>query len=480
MRFHVLGICHTISTNKSHLSCAFTQKVVKFCTMMSPLNEEDKEKKKNMTMDEIIRHKTIHHMIHYGHEKSDLGDSIDEHVTVINDDILTKTYGNYDWKKEFYKHGAGDLAHTTFTFNTIAEIIKRKQSGDFILCFWGVGHKQIADVFANECLIVEPGIGYPLESSFAKFKIFESYAVMHYNYGLSKVVHPPWYDCVVPNYFDPKDFDFVKEKGNYFLYLGRIITTKGLEIIIHLAKKMGFKLLIAGQGSLEKDIGQKESELPENVHYIGYADMEKRRKLMANAKALFLLTYYVEPFGGVTMEAMMSGTPVITTDWGVFTETVLHGITGYRCRTLDQYEWAINNINNIDPQACRDWAINNYSIAKVRTMYEEYFDMVLKVKFGKGFYEENFERDELDWLYKEYPDTLARPNSKLIATAQDIQDAKVIKETVKELLVEDIKEAVIESVKEEIKEEIKEPVKEDVKTSPQEPISKKNKGKKRN
>ncbi len=398
MRFHVLGICHTV-TSKDYLSCAFTQKVVKFCEMMMPSTPEDIEQKSKMTPEELVRHKTIHQLIHYGHERSDV--ICDEHVSVMTDDILIQTYGEYNWKKEFFKHGAGDLTHTTFVANTISELNKRKMSGDFILCFWGLGHKQIGDVFNSTCIVVEPGIGYPVESSFANFKVYESYACMHYHYGWRKKLQADNYDCVIPNYFDPKDFDFRIKKDNYFLYLGRIITSKGLQIILHMAKKMGFRLIVAGQGSFEHDIGVKT--LPPNVEYVGFADMEKRRKLMAGARALFLPTQYIEPFGGVTMEAMMSGTPVITTDWGVFTETVLHGITGYRPRTLDQFEWSIRNIDRINPQACRDWALNNYGVGKVRGMYEEYFDMLLDVKFNKGFYQEKPERQELDWLYQSYP-----------------------------------------------------------------------------
>jgi len=399
MRFHVLGLFHTI-TSKEMLACAFTQKVVKFIDMMKATPEE-KIMKKSMTIEEIIRHKTIHELIHYGHEHSIV--DVDEHVTVMTDAVWREAYGEYDWRSGFFKFAQGDLAHLTFNKNAMIEIEKRKQPGDIILCFWGLGHQEIHDMFQNICLCVEPGIGYPPASAVygAHWKVFESYAVMHQSYGVLKITQPPNYNCVIPNYFDPNDFDFVEEKGNYFLYLGRVAPLKGMDIVFWLARNMGFRLLVAGQGTFEKELG--ETDIPSNIEHVGFADVEKRKRLMANARAVILPTKYIEPFGGVTMEAMMSGTPVITCDVGVFAETVIHGVTGYRCRTLDHYMWAINNIDKISPKACRDWAMNNYSLTKIRLMYEEYFDMLLKVRFAKGYNQDNPDRTELDWLSKEYP-----------------------------------------------------------------------------
>ena len=373
MKLHALAIPHTV-TSKEYLSCAFTQKVLKFCEMM----------------------KDEYEIIHYGHEDSEIACA--EHVSVTSNDDLLKAYGSYDWKKEFFKHNTGDHAHQTFYHKAEVELEKRTEEGDAILCFWGNGHQQVADKFQDKCFIIEPGIGYDAGSTFAPHKVFESYAVMHSIYGELGVKHPAWYDAVIPNYFDTEDFEFSCIKDNYILYLGRITEIKGLHIAIDATRRAGKKLVLAGQGSL-KDLGY--DQVPSHVEVAGYANLEARKALLRDAEALILPTHYIEPFGGVTIEALFSGTPIITTDWGCFAENNLHGVTGYRCRNMNHFVWALNNIKSITPANCRRWAKENFSLERVKEMYKEYLENIDNLN-RDGFYELN-NKNNLNWLNKHYP-----------------------------------------------------------------------------
>jgi glycosyltransferase involved in cell wall biosynthesis len=377
MRFHILGLPHTVSS-KEYNACAYTQKVVKFGKMMTDRG---------------------HEVIHYGHEESDL--ICTEHVNVLSTDDWKIAYGDHDWRKHFFKYDTNDHAYQTFYANAIREIDKRKQKYDFILPFWGVGVRPICDAHP-ELITVEPGIGYA-GGHWARWKIFESYAIYHAYYGLQGVGNckQDWYEVVIPNYFDLEDFDYNPAiKQDYFLYMGRVYEGKGTHIAIEVAEKAGVKLKIAGQNNLEA-MGYKS--IPDHVEFIGYADVETRRKLMSGAKAAFAPSMYVEPFGGVQIEMLLSGTPTITTDWGSFAENNINGITGYRCRTFEQFLWAANNIDNIDPQDCRNYAAKNFSLERVGALYEEYFQMVLDVYQGKGWYQERPERANLDFFSKHFP-----------------------------------------------------------------------------
>jgi glycosyltransferase involved in cell wall biosynthesis len=324
-----------------------------------------------------------HKVIHYGHEDSDL--ECDEHVSVLTNDDFEKSYGTHDWKSKFFKFDTGDHAYQTFYKNAIREVGKRNGKNQFILPFWGSGVRPICDAHPD-LICVEPGIGYA-GGFWARWKVFESYAIYHAYCGMNRVGHcnQDWYEVVIPNYFDKNDFTFNDKKEDYFLYLGRVYDGKGVNIAIQATEQAGVKLVVAGQ----KEDGYN---LPPHVEYVGYADMEKRKELMANAAASFLPSMYVEPFGGVQIENLLSGTPTITTDWGAFAENNLHGITGYRCRSMGDFVEAIKRVQagEIISQNCRTWG-ENFTLEKIGPRYEKFFNDILNVYTNKGWYQPNEE-----------------------------------------------------------------------------------------
>jgi glycosyltransferase involved in cell wall biosynthesis len=159
-----------------------------------------------------------------------------------------------------------------------------------------------------------------------------------------------------------------------------------------------------GQGNINPYLNDDNRKY---VEFIGsVTDIKEKSDIISKAKASILATYYIEPFGNVNIESQLCGTPVITTDWGSFSETVLPGITGYRCRTFYDFLESARNINNIDPKNCHNWIKNNYTLDKIAKLYNQYFQrlhMMLTNKDGWYSLNENKEYDlDINYLQKNY------------------------------------------------------------------------------
>lgn len=282
----------------------------------------------------------------------------------------------YDWKNTQFRHDLNQAEKEEVTKkyyqNAIDEINKRKRNDDFLVITQGVYQRPI-DQGVNLYLTIETGIGY--RGSYAKFRAFESTYIQYFTYGSEhprESINGNFYDRVVGNYYPTDEFPLWNAKKDYYLYMGRIIQRKGVLTALKACVAKDAKLVIAGQPSDEIDI--KKLQQIENVEYVGYADTQKRAKLLGEATAVFTPSEYLEPFCGVHAEAMLCGTPVITTNFGAFTDTFPQGVCGYRCDTLDDFVWAMDAVKKLDPRRINKWALSKFSIEAVGLNYQKWFD----------------------------------------------------------------------------------------------------------
>jgi hypothetical protein len=168
----------------------------------------------------------------------------------------------------------------------------------------------------------------------------------------------------IPHFVNPDDFPLGDSPDDYALYLGRNAEDKGIGIAEDVCAAAGVPL--------------------KKVHE-GYSGSRKA-ELIGSARVVLMPTLYLEPFGYVAVEAQMCGTPVVTTDWGAFVETVAHGVSGYRCRTQAEFLWALQHVDSLDRTAIRQRALRKYSVAAVTDQYLDYFDFVWNVHVNGGYY----------------------------------------------------------------------------------------------
>ncbi|MBO0855375.1 MAG: glycosyltransferase [Nocardia sp.] len=355
MRFHVAALPHTLTT-KYYCSCPFTHKVRKFCDMMMSMG---------------------HEVYLYAGEENEAACS--ELITVHTAADRLRWFGERTLEDGFDWFGWDPTEPYWVDSNRriIAEISERKQPRDVICVIGGSGNSPLAEAFPD-LQTVEFGVGY--SGVFARHRVFESYAWMHAVHGACSgrpgimSERGRFYDAVIPNYYDVGDFPFSAEKDDYFLFIGRLVEAKGIQIAVDTCKRLGANLVVAGAGTP-----------PSFGEYVGVVDVRRRGELMSRARGVFVPSLYLEPFGSVHAEAMLCGTPVITTDWGAFCETVRHGVHGYRCRTLREFCDAAEAAGDLDHRAIRDYAISRFSTEVIAPQYDSYFRR-LETLWEDGFY----------------------------------------------------------------------------------------------
>jgi len=232
--------------------------------------------------------------------------------------------------------------------------------------------------------------------------------------------------------FQPDD----RQLKNYLLAAGRMskakdksgnfLDPKGIQNSIKLAQNTGERLKIVGNVEdpqfFEKLV---KPHLNDKIEFIGEVSAEQKLTredmvlIYQGAKAFLNPINWEEPFGLVMVEALACGTPVIAYDRGAVSEIVRDGMTGFIVEPSGpaaqqpqnqptkghpafgaprlaspngkNYTWmikqigieglveAVKRIGEIDPQACRDHAVNHFSIQR---MVDEYEKLYMQISEG--------------------------------------------------------------------------------------------------
>lgn len=118
------------------------------------------------------------------------------------------------------------------------------------------------------------------------------------------------------------------EKKDYYLVASRIVGGKGLDLAVKAAVKLGIKLKIIGRPAGYYTEYKGLSKIArENIEFLGYVSDEELSRYYQEAKA-FLALSQDEDFGMTPVEAMLTGTPVISFRGGGYIESVVEGKTG--------------------------------------------------------------------------------------------------------------------------------------------------------
>ena len=377
IRLHLPAVPHTITCDEfSH--DAFTTKVMKFSPMMRSRGFE---------------------VYHYGNEGSTSGADKDFQIFSVEEwnkyRILSLRHLHKELTEEEAqaklanpKEFVGELANwSTPLYEEFNRRLRDKLAENYrsrstdIVCI-PLCHSYDDAIKDKNYTVVETGIGY--SGSCKDFRIFESHSWLSRTLGVeNRQPHNYWF--VIPNYFDIAKFPFQPEPiKNKIGFLGRITDVKGLSIVVEVARRFpNYEFHICGQGDPSKYLVEPNIKYKEPIHG------KECGEYLGSCIAVLTFSKFLEPFCGVSAEAQLCGTPVISHDNGGMVETIEQFKTGLRCHTLGDMchgvQMAIDG--KFDRKYIHERAVRKFDMYRLAHKYEYVFKTVLEV-FSKrnGWY----------------------------------------------------------------------------------------------
>ncbi|WP_407429005.1 WecB/TagA/CpsF family glycosyltransferase [Arcticibacter sp.] len=120
----------------------------------------------------------------------------------------------------------------------------------------------------------------------------------------------------------------IKDRGTYYLYVGRLSPEKGIPTLLAAFSNTAYELRIVGDGPLRKDVEQFAGENA-NITYLGPRSNQEIRNLMKSARALIFPSIWYEGMPMTILEAFSTGTVVMGSRLGAMESLITHDHNGY-------------------------------------------------------------------------------------------------------------------------------------------------------
>lgn len=123
----------------------------------------------------------------------------------------------------------------------------------------------------------------------------------------------------------------VSQKGDYYLYFGRLSHEKGIGTLINVfVANPKLKLKIAGTGPATKELKRKVEELGVyNIEFLGFVSGEKLYRTIAQARYTIVPSEWYENNPLSVIESLALGTPIIGSRIGGIPELIKDGQNGF-------------------------------------------------------------------------------------------------------------------------------------------------------
>ncbi len=203
------------------------------------------------------------------------------------------------------------------------------------------------------------------------------------------------------------EFDYNSEGGTDMVWVGRVNYTKGVDIGIQIAKKMKKNLHLSSYiDTGDLPYFKKEIEPHFSKGFITHngelSDIKAKSTFLGNSRLFLFPIRWDEPFGIVMIEAMATGTPLVSFALGSAPEVIQDGETGFLVNFSDtdiRGNWiikktgiegmceAIERIYTMPEtrykhmrKACREHVEKNFTVQVMVNAYEQVYEQIISLK----------------------------------------------------------------------------------------------------
>ncbi|TWU24008.1 putative teichuronic acid biosynthesis glycosyltransferase TuaC [Novipirellula galeiformis] len=122
--------------------------------------------------------------------------------------------------------------------------------------------------------------------------------------------------AVKPNFVDPAP-EIGRGDGDYALFVGRLSSEKGIEVLLRAwqDERCHLPLRIVGDGPMKERVVQAAANNP-RIHFVGFQSADEVFQQMRAARFLVVPSLWYEGLPRTIVEAFAVGTPVIASDIG--------------------------------------------------------------------------------------------------------------------------------------------------------------------
>lgn len=168
--------------------------------------------------------------------------------------------------------------------------------------------------------------------------------------------------------FTPMKRERKKERGNYFIYFGRLSQEKGIETLVKAVKKSPFiKLKVLGTGPLLESL---KREATDNIEFLGFKQGEELRDYIKNAMYVVVPSECYENNPMAIVESTTIGTPIIGSNIGGIPELIDNTRSGFLFNTgsVDSLQKVLYDAQSVSDkkykeivESASNFASNNFS-----------------------------------------------------------------------------------------------------------------------